>query len=64
MPRGQEAARGAKKRGLLVTDRRVRHGVSAAVALKALQLDELAGLGGLLDSVEKRERLNLSLIHI
>lgn len=28
-------------------------------ALKALQLDELAGLGGLLDSVEKRERLDV-----
>ena len=47
MPRGQEAARGAKKRGLLVADRRVRHGASAAVCPKALQLDELAGLGGL-----------------
>ena len=33
----------------------------AAVALKSLQLDELAGLGGLLDSVEKRERLRLRL---
>ena len=44
MPRGQEAARGAKKRGLLVADRGVRHGVSAAAALKALQLDELAEL--------------------
>ena len=59
MPRGQEAARGAKKRDLLVADRGVRHGVSAAVALKALQLDELAGLGGLLDGVEKRERLDV-----
>ena len=47
MPRGQEAARGAKKRGLFVADRGTRHGVSAAAALKALQLDELAGLGGL-----------------
>ena len=36
-----------------------RHGVSAAAALKALQLDELAGLGGLLDGVEKRERLDV-----
>ena len=31
----------------------------AAVCPKALQLDELAGLGGLLDSVEKRERLDV-----
>lgn len=59
MPRGQEAARGAKKRGLFVADRGTRHGVSAAAALKALQLDELAGLGGLLDGVEKRERLDV-----
>lgn len=28
-------------------------------ALKALQRDELAGLGGLLDGVEKRERLDV-----
>ena len=47
MPRGQEAARGAKKRGLFVADRGARHGVFVAAALKALQLDELAGLGGL-----------------
>ena len=59
MPRGQEAARGAKKRGLLVADRGAWHGVSAAVAFKALQLDELSGLGGLLDGVEKRERLDV-----
>ena len=59
MPRGQEAACGAKKRGLLVADRRVRHGASAAARPKALQLDELAGLGGLLDGVEKRERLDV-----
>ena len=30
MPRGQEAARGAKKRGLFAADRGIRHGVSAA----------------------------------
>lgn len=58
-PCGQEAARRAKKRGLFVADRGARHGVSAAAALKALQLDELAGLGGLLDGVEKCERLDV-----
>ena len=35
------------------------HGASAAAALKALQLDELAGLGSLLDGVKQRERLNV-----
>ena len=42
-----------------MADRGARHGVSVAAALKALQLDELAGLGGLLDGVEKRERLDV-----
>ena len=58
-PRGQEAARGAKKRGLFVADRGARRGVSAAACPKVLQLDELACLGGLLDGVEKRERLDV-----
>ena len=42
-----------------MADRGTRHGVSAAACPKVLQLDELAGLGGLLDGVEKRERLDV-----